>query len=92
MKVELIGTNLKWQSNWKPDQRQKNIIADLELEPIIQAASNDDQLIATVFLQSLFDPIMVKADLADRQATAAFFSGTSSNCSKNLSNCSSCNC
>lgn len=73
MKVELIGTNLKWQSNWKPDQRQKNIIADLELEPIIQAASNDDQLIATVFLQSLFDPIMVKADLADRQATAAFF-------------------
>ncbi|MDD9150724.1 hypothetical protein OYT88_19535 [Sporolactobacillus sp. CQH2019] len=76
MKVCLLDKSDSWSASWKMDAFEQSVIEDLELEPVLHAASEKDDLIRHVLLRGFFHPIMDADALLYRQKTVQTAIGT----------------
>lgn len=69
MQVNLITLNNNYLDKWQVTPVQKAVMADLEVEPLIDAMAQDDRLIANISTRLFFEPVMTNEALKWRQAT-----------------------
>lgn len=72
MEVLLLGQHLDWAEDWQPTAGQRATFADLELAPVVAAATQGDSALADWLTRSLFAPLPTQASLRYRQDTVAY--------------------
>ncbi|WP_203626252.1 MutS-related protein [Lacticaseibacillus mingshuiensis] len=72
MNVGLLGERLDWTGQWTPTEAQRAVFADLEMQPILEAALDGQRDLAQVVTRSWFEPVTDAATLVYRQQMAAY--------------------
>lgn len=69
MQVNLITINNNYLNKWEPSPVQQAVMADMEVQPIVDAMAQDDRFIAQISTRLFFEPLMTNEELKWRQAT-----------------------
>lgn len=69
MRVNLITLNNNYLNKWQLSDVQRAVMADLELQPLIDAMAGEDRVIAQISTRLFFEPVTTNDLLKRRQAT-----------------------